>query len=1238
MIVLRAAVWGEFIQKKINNKIAPSGWSIKVGSSSGYLFGTMHLKDIILTQQNGPTISIQNSSINFGHLTSLFGAVTFDLLTVENMKTELGKNWAQSKDGIGQKQPLNIPFHIKSFFISGQLISLFNDVSYPLDLKIGGEFKGGKLPTLNCDLLKLGLVNNPEIGVDLRSILVGYDGSSFYLNRVNGEILGLPVIGEMTFDDKEPLLTGNINVSGIEIPHELFSQLPLQSKFSSFEGDFIFESNLKYFSGELVLENDLGLDMSGRFNIEKDNSIWIMKQLQLVGEKSKLNLNGIWERGERISCYLNLTDLDLSRWMTGQQATQLSGLAIIDGGLNSSGSLEQIDLTLEVVELILFKEGEISIHGQVSYHDSIISTVDPVMVMVGDSYLTIDGEGNFKNKTINILADMERAEIELVNRFLPGDFVSGKATGHLKIQGIYDSPSANAELICEDIKVDDFHLKSLEFNSQINVTDSVTSGYVDMKAGEGTWRDRSFDSGTINATIKNKNVVVENCHFKSGKDFLQASGNFNGENQYLIHRLQIAYMDHYLVNAKPLSFSFKDSTIRVNPFEFHINDGRIEGVITGGDQPEGHFKMSNFDAKILTQFLDDYRFHVSGIVFGEILMQWKNNTLDLDADLSLKDGIYMNEAFDEMTLSFLYKRGMLHIDDISMTRGGLMGFQANGIIPLGKNKMGRTPISLKSTFSNLSLGFVHEFIPDFFEIGGEASGSLYLKGIPENTNFSFDLDIKNGVFDLIDLGHVTGKGKYDGHRLFVESAKAVLHDGTISAHGSVPFDFNISSANRGQFFPGYSLDFHAEAQIGSLPFLSSYIADLDSIRGDFDISLSLTGPVESIQRSGHITVKNGQVYTLLVSDPVSQVHGKAFMNHNQLIIQKMDATLYHPIGKYQQPTKSNTSISGVMDFTQFFNPRYNLHAKGKEASFRTLYLDIIGQSNLDVSITGQDTVTIAGTVEALDANVFYEFTTEEMGIALPNEIGTVMSYQISIPIRGTVLFQNSQIDAHVTGELSLSQIGHQEMDFGGELFVEDGSVFSYKDNFEGLQGYVSFDNKGFNPLMDLTAFTMIDDERIDLRISGGIDDLDISLESLSGFSESDILELLTWGKRFEDQELTSTGFGNQTVSILGSLLENQLEKNLKDSNFGKMGLVDDIAISGAAGLLQGTDEDFEVTAKRQIGDKTFLNLSYKKSFSLTNPNQSQIGVEYKLNRHFSVVGNIDDDGNLNLKYRYRYAY
>jgi len=161
-----------------------------------------------------------------------------------------------------------------------------------------------------------------------------------------------------------------------------------------------------------------------------------------------------------------------------------------------------------------------------------------------------------------------------------------------------------------------------------------------------------------------------------------------------------------------------------------------------------------------------------------------------------------------------------------------------------------------------------------------------------------------------------------------------------------------------------------------------------------------------------------------------------------------------------------------------------------------------------------------------------------------------------------------------------------------------------------------------------------------LRIMGGIDDMDLILESSSGFSESDILELLTWGKRFEEQEMTSTGFGSQAYSVLGSLLESQLEKNIKEMTaLGIMNLVDDIDITGTAGLLNPeTDDDFQISAKRRFGDKTYLNLSYKKSFSLTNPSQIQAGVEYKLNRNLSLVGNMDDEGHLHLKYRYRYAY
>ncbi|GIT32306.1 MAG: hypothetical protein Ct9H300mP2_3850 [Candidatus Neomarinimicrobiota bacterium] len=56
---------------------------------------------------------------------------------------------------------------------------------------------------------------------------------------------------------------------------------------------------------------------------------------------------------------------------------------------------------------------------------------------------------------------------------------------------------------------------------------------------------------------------------------------------------------------------------------------------------------------------------------------------------------------------------MLHVDDISMTRGESMGFQVSGIVPISITHQDSTQISIQSTFRGLSMPRVHRFIPDF---------------------------------------------------------------------------------------------------------------------------------------------------------------------------------------------------------------------------------------------------------------------------------------------------------------------------------------------------------------------------------------------------------------------------------------------------------------------------------------------------------------------------------------------
>ena len=109
----------------------------------------------------------------------------------------------------------------------------------------------------------------------------------------------------------------------------------------------------------------------------------------------------------------------------------------------------------------------------------------------------------------------------------------------------------------------------------------------------------------------------------------------------------------------------------------------------------------------------------------------------------------------------------------------------------------------------------------------------------------------------------------------------------------------------------------------TLPFLSPYIADLDSAVGKFEIQLNLSGINDDFQRSGRIKVEDASLHTLLLSDPITQINGDALMIDNVLSINNLKALLHRNESRGSLPLKQNTEITGKLDFNSFFNPGYD---------------------------------------------------------------------------------------------------------------------------------------------------------------------------------------------------------------------------------------------------------------------------------------------------------------------------
>ena len=58
----------------------------------------------------------------------------------------------------------------------------------------------------------------------------------------------------------------------------------------------------------------------------------------------------------------------------------------------------------------------------------------------------------------------------------------------MEIKGNIINPIVSSELLCENVKVDDFLLETLNLSSRLEWENKLAFGFLDIKAGNGIWR------------------------------------------------------------------------------------------------------------------------------------------------------------------------------------------------------------------------------------------------------------------------------------------------------------------------------------------------------------------------------------------------------------------------------------------------------------------------------------------------------------------------------------------------------------------------------------------------------------------------------------------------------------------------------------------------------------------------------------------------------------------------------
>ncbi len=1242
-IFLQSSSWRLPIETYINSKIDEnSNWQISIPNLEGNLLGIVQGNGMNFHHKNGSQIIFGDFSIKVNYLKSIFSAPTLSLLRVENILVSPIINTdsisTNTPDSLDMDFPSKINFIIENLHLSGVVEIPINNVSRTLQLQLDSrlnvtpekkefyieEFSAAFNDTSGYFLLK----NTPLI----------INESSAHFSPASGVVNGVPFDGEIHYDwTLLPDLTGDIHIERYEFPEHIFENLPLKPKFSSLETFIHFESDLDRYSGDVTVKNPLGLFMKGELSLTRHENHISLNRLSLDSENTNLSLSGIYENNGRISGNVLLTHFDLSKWITNQEQTNVNGTIMLEGTIQKN-NINDISVTMEVNESELYGDREISISGTFSYNDQIFSIDSPLSIAVGPSSITLKGFTNIMDKSLDIDMKLNDASIFLINNFWSDSLNSGSATGDLHVSGTINNPSIRAELECKNLGYHETFLDQITMNAHWVPHENGGDGFFRGKIGRGSWKKYAFDNGLIDIAFSKEGIDIQSAEFKQADNFIQISGFMSTDSILTLDHIQLAYDTHYCINTKPFSMKFEPDKIEIHPFEIHIDDGILSGQMVIKDEIRGNFHLSNIDADIMKLFTDDVRYHVSGTSFGDLSISDRDNYPEIKMNLTLKNGIAARQTFSEMKLNGSLYRYLLNVEEVSLVAEDRKRISVSGFVPLGKIEGGDREFDFYIIFDELDVSLLTQFSQSSTFMDGKITGSYYLGGSTKKTLYNFDLEINDAVWDRLAMGTVRTEGLFDGSRLYFNKYSSNYNGSDLSGAAFLPIDYNIGSDNYGEYSKDDSIWVFVTGHTKNLEFLTAYISNIDSINGNFDIELEVNGPRENLIRNGFLNGQDATIYSLQLDDPIYNVDGHADLSKNTFRWESLNGSM---VKNSNDPKVHNMSISGSMDMTHFFNPIYNMNISGEEIYFKSLLGDIEGIVNVDLELTGQDTIEIAGVIEPVDAVMYQEFVSDSDVESESEEGSTIVNYKLNFPITGDFALRNSQIDAHLSGELSMTKFGNNPSDFGGELYIRNGKFYFYGDVFNITEGYMVLDKKGFNPYLDISAQTKINQEQIYIQLVGRLDNPQLALESSSGFSESDIIELLTMGNRFlKNQEISARGFGNRAQNILGTILERELEKNiLQVTGLDQVGLIDNVNISGTAGFIgSDSDQDFTISAERQISDNLLLNYSYHRSFSFSNPTMKKVGVEIRLNRYVSLVGNVDETGNMHVKYRLRYSY
>lgn len=572
--------------------------------------------------------------------------------------------------------------------------------------------------------------------------------------------------------------------------------------------------------------------------------------------------------------------------------------------------------------------------------------------------------------------------------------------------------------------------------------------------------------------------------------------------------------------------------------------------------------------------------------------------------------LMINETDTGMTQLMVSKSG----DELNLS-GNLMDIDYKGTLGWNRN----APVDIVAHLKNSNLNrFLHLFKPSLArDITMTATGEIRIKGMLSDFNTVEADAILPEVTAIYGEYRIDNDGdihvSYQGGKLSLDIVRFKGEGTSLGMIGAIALHGESNVFINGE---------------ADLRLLALFTPEIKYSKGKVFIAFLMSGDLKNPAIQGGLAIKDGTIRSNTLKQTLEGAELSLFFNGREIVLESMSG---HIGG-------GTVNATGKVSTEDFVVKEFGFVLEIADAVFR--YPEGF-TSKIDGTLIFQGTPESRG----LKGEVNLEKASYEKNLNLRSLIFELQKKKVRndqpVPFIG-----NTELNIHITGKKDLwinNNIAKLPFEIDlilkgtvnhpllvGRMEALDGTFVFSRNDFKVISATIDFISPDtIKPVMDIHASTEVRGYRIDMRLSGTTDRVNLALSSDPALSETDILALLTTGQTATEASETLAEVGAfEATAFLTAPIQEKLEETLSDiikiDRFQVDPYYSNSTSSGGARLTVG---------KRLMDDRLYVTYTT----GLTTV-EELIKLEYLLSRNVFLVGERDELGRMSGDVKFRFEF